>query len=108
MAYDKITHAEVILDEYGRCPKCGASWEVGDIFDILRKQAVYSNRSDEQLRETVQRYYSPPYKFSRLVGVEHTYDHPEHYDGVSEWRCPDCKYSWYRFKQNSVGERNST
>lgn len=24
------------------------------------------------------------------VGVQYPYDWPEHYDGVSEWKCPDC------------------
>lgn len=24
------------------------------------------------------------------IGVEYSCDHPEHYDGVSEWRCPRC------------------
>jgi hypothetical protein len=98
MAYDKTTHANVPLDHHGNCPNCGTSWDAGDIFDVLRQQAVYCDRSDEQLRATVQKYYSPPYKFSRIIGIEYAYDHPQHYDGVSEWQCPDCKYSWYRFK----------
>lgn len=29
--------------------------------------------------------------YSRAIGVQYSYDSPEHYDGVSEWRCPDCK-----------------
>lgn len=28
--------------------------------------------------------------FSRLIGIELSYDHPDHYDGVSFWKCPDC------------------
>ena len=24
------------------------------------------------------------------IGVEYSWDHPEHYDGVSEWRCGEC------------------
>lgn len=31
-----------------------------------------------------------PHFYSRMIGVEYTYDHPEHYDGISEFRCPDC------------------
>ena len=27
---------------------------------------------------------------SRVIGVQYSYDSPNHYDGVSEWRCPDC------------------
>ena len=29
-------------------------------------------------------------EYSRVIGVEYVHDHPEHFDGVSEWRCPDC------------------
>lgn len=25
-----------------------------------------------------------------VIGVEYSWDHPEHFDGVSEWRCPRC------------------
>ena len=25
-----------------------------------------------------------------LIGVEYPYDHPDRYDGVSEWRCLAC------------------
>lgn len=25
-----------------------------------------------------------------IVGVEYSHDHPEHYDGVSEWECLAC------------------
>ena len=27
---------------------------------------------------------------SYLVGIEYTYDEPNHYDGVSEWKCSKC------------------
>lgn len=84
------------LDHLGHCPKCNADWCAGDIFDALR-QAGYTDKSDEQLREFVKQCYSPPYKFSRLIGVELPYNHPEHYDGVSYWMCPDCKHQFPRF-----------
>lgn len=28
--------------------------------------------------------------YSRLIGVEYAYGHKDRYDGVSEWRCPNC------------------
>jgi hypothetical protein len=65
----------VVLDSYGKCPKCGCSWDGGDIPEGQRKN------------------YSPPYKWSRLVGVED----PTVYDGVSWWRCPDCGAEWDRW-----------
>lgn len=33
---------------------------------------------------------NPTTHYSRVIGVEYGYDSPERYDGVSEWRCPDC------------------
>lgn len=40
--------------------------------------------------------------FSRLIGVELPYDHPEHYDGVSRWCCPDCGQQWNRWTGEKV------
>ena len=87
------------LDRFGKCPECNADWCDGDIFDTFRSQDWCKNRSDEELRTFVKTHYAPPYKFSRLVGVQLPYDHPEHYDGVSYWRCPDCEHQWPRFKK---------
>ena len=28
--------------------------------------------------------------FTRVIGIQYGYTNPDHYDGVSEWRCPDC------------------
>jgi DNA-directed RNA polymerase subunit RPC12/RpoP len=25
-----------------------------------------------------------------IIGIEYSYLHPEHYDGISEWQCQDC------------------
>lgn len=55
------------LDIYGACPQCGASWDAGWI------------------PEDARHYYSPPYKYSRLVGV---YDVAR--DRTTHHRCPDC------------------
>jgi len=97
-AYDKTTYAEIELDEHGKCPECDSDLSAGDIFDVLRPQDWCKTKTDEELRAHIQACYSPPHKFSRLVGVEYPYGHPRRYDGVSEWMCPDCKHSWYRFK----------
>lgn len=85
------------LDHHGRCPECNADWAGGDIFEILRQQDWCKDKSDEELRQDIKTWYGPPYKFSRLVGVELSRDHPEHYDGVSYWQCPDCKHQFPRF-----------
>ena len=85
------------LDHFGKCPKCNADWSAGDIFTILRAQEWCQDTADEALRKSIEECYSPPYKFSRLVGVELPHTHPAHYDGVSLWQCPDCKHEWPRF-----------
>lgn len=41
--------------------------------------------------------YSRPYTWGREIGIELAYDHPNHYDGVSYWQCPDCKTTFNRF-----------
>ena len=87
------------LNHTGLCPECGADWNAGDIFDVLRPQNWCADKSDAELREHIRTSYSPPYKFSRLIGVQLPYGHPEHYDGVSYYMCPDCKHQWPRFKK---------
>jgi hypothetical protein len=89
------------LDPFGRCPECGVNWDAGDVFDALRSQAWCDNKSDEELHAWIREHYSPPYKFSRLIGVQLSYDHPDHYDGVSFWRCPSCAHDWPRFREDS-------
>lgn len=86
------------LDHHGHCPECNADWSAGDIFDVLRPQDWCKDKSDDELRAHIQECYSPPYKFSRIIGIELPYDHPGHYDGVSYWQCPDCKHNFPRFE----------
>lgn len=28
--------------------------------------------------------------YVRCIGIEYSYDSPDHYDGISEYCCPDC------------------
>jgi hypothetical protein len=112
----------VELDDKGRCPKCNANWDNGDIletFKALRAKGddYYATKTDAELVEITRSYGSTPEnpkKFSRLIGFELPYDHPEHYDGVSFWRCPDCSYDWQRFApkaktraQDQLQQRNA-
>lgn len=86
------------MDHHGNCPKCGSSWDAGDIFETLRRQDWCKNKSDDELRELVKTSYAPPYRFSRLIGVEIR----GYYDGVAKWRCPDCGAEWDRFSKESA------
>jgi hypothetical protein len=58
----------------------------------------------QQLAESADRLHEPAKKDAKLadgycrhcdktvmvIGVEYDYNHPERYDGVSEWNCPSC------------------
>jgi Zn-finger nucleic acid-binding protein len=93
------------LDSAGNCPACGGSWDGGDIlesFTALREKGAeyYKNKTDEELKQIAGQYgwtVENPQRFSKLIGVELPYSHPQHYDGVSFWRCPHCKAQWSRF-----------
>lgn len=87
------------LDHHGRCPECNANWCGEDIFDVLRPQDWCKDKSDTELLEHIKTFYAPPYKFSRIIGVELPYSDPDHYDGVSYWECPDCHHKFPRFKR---------
>ena len=52
------------------CPKCHADMDGGPI------------------PKNIRRHYSPPYRWSRLIGVELDGDCIDH------WRCPDCGHEW--------------
>lgn len=95
---------KITLDDRGVCPECGADWDAGDIFERLKEMRAhgrefYANKTDEEIENIARQYgWAPgsPKHFSRLIGVELPHGHPEHYDGVSFWQCPDCKTQWKR------------
>lgn len=58
------------------CPSCGADWQGHKIPVEVRSM-----------------YGIGVTHYSRLVGIEIEGG----YDGVSLWRCPDCKKEWDRF-----------
>lgn len=67
------------IPELDNCPACNSSW-VG-----------------EPIPEASRQNYGGKTHFRRVIGIEFPCDHPEHYDGVSVWACPDCKAQWNRF-----------
>jgi hypothetical protein len=57
--------------------------------------------TDEELKKYISVYYSPPYKFSRLIGIKY----PSKYDGIWEYACPDCDARFPRFTKEKARER---
>lgn len=43
----------------------------------------------------------------KLIGVEYAYGHPQRYDGISEWLCPDCGYREGRWSGKALAEGES-
>jgi len=41
---------------------------------------------------------------TNMIGIEYDYLSPEHYDGISEWRCQDCGYRINRFTGQELKE----
>ena len=67
------------LDHYGDCPSCKKNWDGGDIPEDIRQ------------------YYSAPFKWSKLIGLE-----TPGFDGISIWVCPFCKTKWDRFTGETI------
>lgn len=90
------------LKNMGSCPKCGVSWDGGSIVETFIQQREEGARnwqgmSDDDIQAYVDESYSPPHRWGRQIGIELAYDHPNHYDGISYWKCPDCETTWNRF-----------
>ena len=66
MNYTDITKLE-------NCPECGANW-----VDLPIPEEYWEN-------------YSPPYFYSRVIGIELLGE-----DRINHWLCPDCKHQFPR------------
>ena len=66
MNYTDITKLE-------NCPECGTNWV------------------DAPIPEKYWETYSPPYFYSRVIGVELLSE-----DRINHWLCPDCKHKFPR------------
>lgn len=85
----QIDPAHVASGYYGHRPPCKKlrTWDEG--YDAATPCACGD------------RYYS------QLIGIEYSYDHPDHYDGVSAWRCPGCGTTWNRWTGAELAEGQS-
>lgn len=83
------------VKDKGPCPECGADWRDKPIPEEYRLSGCYGPPD------------TAPTHYSRLIGVEYAYDHPHHYDGVSEWMCPDCGARWSRWTEELLKDGES-
>jgi rubredoxin len=63
----------MIIPHQTHCPQCGADWVQAEIPEEIRHK------------------YSPPYFYSRVIGVELLGE-----DRIDHWMCPDCKTTFPR------------
>lgn len=77
------------------CPSCGVSWDGGSILESFIKQREEGSewcagKTDEQIESFIKEFYLEPYRWNRCIGIDLERNHPQHRDGISYWKCPDC------------------
>ena len=79
---------------FKECPVCTVTWEGEEIPDGLMAANPERYNTREAAEEAAEMYgWSPENRLrfgANVIGVEYAHDHPERYDGVSEWRCTVC------------------
>ena len=86
------------------CPECHSDWRSSEIPRDSLAKGYYGHKAPcQKLREWDEGYDEnvpctcPVRWYSRLIGIELPYGHPDYYDGVSQWLCPDCGAKWNRW-----------
>lgn len=99
-----LTSTEVGTDEGRYCPKCNGDWRSTEISRDALFKGYYGHEPPCTKKRSWDDGYDenapcdcPPRYYSHLVGVELSYDDPNHYDGVSLWMCPYCGTRWDRW-----------
>jgi hypothetical protein len=92
------------MTEERLCKKCGSNWDGGSVLEEFFKQRDNAKEgeyrfgwTDQQVEDSMKECYSPPYRWGREIGIQLPFDHPNYYDGISYWQCPDCKTTFNRF-----------
>jgi hypothetical protein len=62
------------------CPSCNVDLDSGPI------------------PENIRQHYSPPYRWSRTIGISNG-------DDIVAWKCPDCGWTWPRDGLLRSGDR---
>ena len=76
-----MTKSKMFNHNQSNCPNCGISWDGGGILESWKKLrddgVAYIRKSDEELEKDMKEYYSPPYRWRKIIGIELPYDHPK-------------------------------
>ena len=97
------------IEDLLECPKCKTSWDGGDIYEHFKEhycETMPLLEAEKEALETAGQYgwtKENPKSFKKIItGVELSWDHPKHRDGVSYWLCTECKACWDRFTGEEV------
>lgn len=89
------------------CPKCGISWWGDSILESWKalrdKGEAYVGKTDAELEQYMKDSYAPPYRWRREIGIEYMLTN-EDYDGISEYKCPDCHTRFGRWTGTEIPE----
>jgi hypothetical protein len=89
------------FEDRDECPECQITWRGVEIPDGLMEHNPDYYPTREKAEEAADSYgWTPENKLRfriNVIGVEYPYNHPQHYDGVSEWRCTNCGLRIGRF-----------
>lgn len=103
------------FEDRDECPECEITWRGGEIPDGLMQGSPEHYPTRKAAEAAAESYgWTPENKATfrvNVIGVEYAYDHPQHYDGVSEYRCTNCGLRIGRFskaflKDDEVEGRN--
>lgn len=101
------------FEDRDECPECRVTWRGGEVPDGLMATGNYATH--EAAEEAAESYgWTPENKATfrvNVIGIEYAWDNPEHYDGISEWRCTECGLRIGRFsdkflKDDELEDRN--
>jgi hypothetical protein len=97
----------VSISEYHKCPECGVPWKqeetITDSFLRDKEEGHYKDKTIEEVKEISAEMYGctedNPQHFGteHFVGIQLEWNHPNHWDGVSYWKCLNCDTTWNRF-----------
>lgn len=87
------------------CPVCSVTWLGPTIPEGLWATGNYETWEDAE-KAAAHYGWTPENNLQfnvNVVGIQYPYDHPAHYDGVSEWQCTHCKARFNRFTGELLG-----
>jgi Zn-finger nucleic acid-binding protein len=91
---------------FDNCPKCKVTWLGGEVPDGLMQ--AHPNYTREKAETAAADYgWTPENKLqfkTNMIGVQYAYDNPEHYDGVSEWKCTVCGARFNRWTNEQLAD----